>query len=192
MKTLTGKVIGRGVFGFAGLLLLTSCLGVPEGIKPIENFELADYLGTWHEIARLDHRFERGLSGVTANYQRRLDGGVAVVNRGYNSETGQWRQAQGRAYFVNQSDVGHLKVSFFGPFYGSYVIFEKDPASQVYAFVSGPDRSYLWFLAREPQVSGQLKQHFLEISRALGFAVDELVWVEQEPLAESAAPTSHP
>ncbi|MFT6899399.1 MAG: apolipoprotein D and lipocalin family protein, partial [Paraglaciecola sp.] len=70
--------------GFSCLcLLLTSCVTVPEGITPVKDFELSRYLGTWYEIARLDHSFERGLERVTAQYSLQDDGGVTVVNRGF-------------------------------------------------------------------------------------------------------------
>ncbi len=112
--------------GFLFLLsiVLTGCLGMPKDVTPVKNFELNRYLGTWYEIARLDHSFERGLSDVSATYSLRGDGGVKVINRGFSVEEEQWQEAEGKAYFVENDDTGYLKVSFFGPFYGSYVVFE--------------------------------------------------------------------
>ncbi len=140
------------------------------------------YLGTWHEIARLDHSFERGLQGVTANYSLRDDGGVRVINRGYSVKSSVWEEAEGRAYFVEGEDQGYLKVSFFGPFYGSYVVFELD-ADYRYAFVSGPNTSYLWLLAREPAVDEAVLARFRDRAQALGFDLSELILVEHD-LAE--------
>lgn len=136
------------VAGFA--LLLTGCLGMPDTVQPVEKFELDRYLGKWYEIARLDHSFERGLEQVTAEYSLRDDGGVSVVNRGYSTEKEEWSEAEGKAYFARSPDEGYLKVSFFGPFYGSYVVFELDQENYQYAFVSGPNHEYLWLLARTP------------------------------------------
>merc|ERR1711916_46831 len=107
-------------------LLLAGCLGYPKTVEPVQGFELQRYLGQWYEIARLDHSFERGLQGVTAQYSLREDGGVRVINRGYSEKKQQWQQAEGRAYFVRDEQQGYLKVSFFGPFYGSYVVYELD------------------------------------------------------------------
>jgi apolipoprotein D and lipocalin family protein len=131
--------------------LLTGCVGVPDNITPVENFQLDKYLGRWYEIARLDHSFERGLTRVTADYWLRDDGSVRVANRGYSVKKNERKQAEGTAYFVRDSNQGHLKVSFFGPFYGSYVVFELDRENYQYALVSGPDKSYFWVLAREPK-----------------------------------------
>jgi len=161
-------------------LLLAACLGKPSGIEPVEGFELDRYLGTWYEIARLDHPFERGLTHVTAEYSMREDGGVHVVNRGYSNGEGEWEEAEGKAYFVDSPDKGYLKVSFFGPFYGSYIVFGLDPVDYQYSFVSGPDTSYLWLLARTPRIDDSLKQHFLERAEALGFETDQLIWVQQD------------
>lgn len=158
-------------------MLLGGCVGVPDGVRPVENFELERYLGTWYEIARLDHSFERGLSSVTAEYRLRDDGGVRVVNRGYSEREREWKKAEGKAYFVGRTDQGHLKVSFFGPFYGSYIVFELDPDSYQYALVSGPDTSYFWILARRPEMDTELKERLIAKAAARGFRTDELIWV---------------
>ena len=168
----------KKVFRFLPLLFLSGCLGYPEAVTPVSGFQLQSYLGTWYEIARLDHSFERGLSNVTAEYSMREDGGVKVVNRGFSAEKGTWKEATGRAYFVKGDDTGYLKVSFFGPFYGSYVIFDLDP--DAYSFVCGPDMSYLWLLARTPTVSENLKQRFVATIDPLGFDTSELIWVDQD------------
>jgi apolipoprotein D and lipocalin family protein len=165
----------RGLVG-ALALLLAGCVGAPEGVQPVEGFELERYLGKWYEIARLDHSFERGLERVTAEYSMRPDGGVRVINRGYSEADGEWREAEGRAYFVEDPGTAHLKVSFFGPFYGAYVVFELDKAGYQYAFVAGPDKSYLWLLSRTPQVAAPVKQRFLERAGALGFDTSALIY----------------
>lgn len=162
------------------ILLLSGCLGYPTTVVPVQKFEIDRYLGTWYEIARLDHSFERGLDKVTAEYSLNDDGGVTVVNRGYSTAEGKWQEAQGRAYFVNASDQGYLKVSFFGPFYGSYVIFELDEKDYQYAFVSGPDTSYLWFLSRTPKVDQAMLDHFIERAQGLGFDTDALIFPAQQ------------
>lgn len=165
----------------AGLCLaLAGCLGMPEQVQPVTGFDKQRYLGTWYEIARLDHSFERGLSHVRAEYGVRDDGGISVLNTGYDAEEGEWSQAEGKAYFVEGEDTAHLKVSFFGPFYGSYVVFELDDDYQ-YAFISGNSHDYLWFLSRTPTVPDALYQRFVEQASARGFDVSELVRVVQEP-----------
>ena len=106
-------------------VLATGCTGVPDGVETVEGFELDRYLGTWYEVARLDHRFERGMTNVTANYSMRDDGGVRVVNRGRNAD-GEWEDAEGKAYFVDRPDAGRLEVSVVGQFYGGSNNVEDD------------------------------------------------------------------
>jgi len=108
------------------VFLLAGCVGVPDGVKPVEKFQLERYLGKWYEIARLDHSFERGLSQVSAEYSLNAEGSVKVINRGFSDKDKKWKEAVGKAYFVKRPDQGFLKVSFFGPFYGSYIILELD------------------------------------------------------------------
>jgi apolipoprotein D and lipocalin family protein len=160
--------------------MIGGCLGMPENVKPVSNFEIDRYLGKWYEIARLDHSFERGLEQVSAEYSLRDDGGVTVRNRGFSAEDNEWNEAMGKAYFVNESDEGYLKVSFFGPFYGSYVIFELDKVNYQYAFVSGPDLSYLWLLSRTPLTSQKVIDDFLEKAAAIGFDASSLIMVDQK------------
>ncbi|WP_116472976.1 lipocalin family protein [Zobellella maritima] len=159
-------------------LLLSGCLGMPRDVEPVKSFELDRYLGTWYEIARLDHSFERGLTHVSADYSLRDDGGVRVLNRGFDKAENTWREAEGKAYLVADPQQGHFKVSFFGPFYSSYVVFELDEAYR-YAFVSGYNRSYLWLLARTPTVSQEVRTRFMVRSKALGFDIDSVIFVEQ-------------
>lgn len=162
----------------AGLLsvLLGGCVGHPASVQPVGNFNLDRYLGTWYEIARLDHRFERGMERVTATYSLNDDGSVRVLNRGFSSTDAQWETAEGKARFVESADRGYLKVSFFGPFYGSYVVFGLDDAYQ-HAYIAGPDHDYLWLLARTPTVSDSLYSDFLQRAEAAGFDTTKLIRV---------------
>jgi len=154
---------------FLCVLVLAGCVGRPENIVPVNNFDTTRYLGKWYEIARLDHSFERGLSHVTADYSLRQDGGLKVLNRGYKEADAKWKEAEGKAYFVDKKDVGYLKVSFFGPFYGSYIVFDLDQQDYSYSMISGPDKSYLWLLSRTPSMNPALQQRLVEKARGLGF-----------------------
>jgi len=169
----------RAFILFIGLVLIIGCTGLPEGVQPVDRFELNRYLGQWYEIARLDHSFERGLERVTAEYSLRDDGGVRVINRGYAAQDKEWKEAEGKAYFVRGQGEGYLKVSFFGPFYGTYVIFELDAKDYQYAFVAGPDQSYLWLLSRTPEINKEVVEHFIDKSVELGFDTDKLIFVRQ-------------
>ena len=161
-------------------LLLTGCVGLPENVKPVEHFNADKYLGKWYEIARLDHSFERGLSKVSASYSLRDDGGIRVINRGYDAQKQQWKEAEGKAYFVNGVDQGYLKVSFFGPFYGAYIVVELDQDNYQYSLVSGPNKSYLWILSRTPQLNQETQKRLVETAAALGFDTGKLIFVEQD------------
>ncbi|MES9993801.1 MAG: lipocalin family protein [Candidatus Thiodiazotropha sp.] len=167
------------------VISLLGCTQLPQGIQPVTGFEIERYLGTWYEIARLDHRFERGLERVTADYALRSDGGIDVINRGFSSRDQAWKEAQGKAYFVDNQTQGHLKVSFFGPFYSSYVVFELDKSDYQYAFISGYNRDYLWLLAREPNIDDAIVERFLKRSNALGFNTGEIIFVPHDPITKS-------
>jgi apolipoprotein D and lipocalin family protein len=163
----------------AFVLLLAGCVIMPENIAPVDNFNIERYLGKWYEIARLDHSFERGLTSVNAEYSLRSDGGLRVMNRGYSKKENKWKEIEGKGYFVNRKDEGFLKVSFFGPFYGSYVVFDLDRENYSYALVCGPDKSYFWLLARSPRIEDELKKRLVNKAAAFGFDTDKLIYVRQ-------------
>ena len=158
-------------------IVLSGCSYLPpKGIEPVSPFDLQRYLGQWYEIARLDHSFERGLSDIGAPYSLNDDGSVRVVNRGYDSERGQWKDAVGRAVFTGDSNKGALKVSFFGPFYGGYNVIALDPDYR-WSMVMGPDRSYLWILSRDKRLPDNIRDMLVQKARAVGVDTDKLIWV---------------
>jgi apolipoprotein D and lipocalin family protein len=164
----------------AAAFLVTACSSPtpPAGVTVVDNFDAQRYLGRWYEIARLDHRFERGLEKVTATYSTMDDGGIQVINKGYNPERGMWQQSVGQAYFTGDTSKAALKVSFFGPFYGGYNIIALDKDYR-YALVCGPDRDYLWILSRTPTIPDAVKKQMVDIAAREGFAVEKLIWVNQ-------------
>ena len=150
----------------------------PLGVHPVKPFAVDRYLGTWYEIARLDHRFEEGLTDIQATYSLEADGSVKVLNRGLQTSNGKWREAIGKALFTGKRDEGSLKVSFFGPFYGGYHVAALDPEYR-WSLVVGPDRDYFWILSREPHISAGLRDQLILRARTLGIATDRLIWTPQ-------------
>jgi len=159
---------------------LCGCAHIPEGVNAVSGFDPKRYLGTWHEIARLDHSFERGLVQVTATYSLNADGSLRVLNRGFDPAHNRWKQAEGRAYVVSDSThQGRLRVSFFWPFYGGYNIIELDH-DYSYALVCGDSRSYLWILARQPELPESTLNMLTQKAKTLGFSVDALIHPQQK------------
>lgn len=172
------EMVGRLRFLALAMLAVAGCTGVPEGVTPVGGFDADRYLGTWYEIARLDHRFERGLECITADYAASPDGSIRVVNRGYDVAKGQWRSAEGRARFLGERSTASLGVSFFGPFQGGYHVIALDPDYR-WSMVSGPDRDFLWILARQPTLDAALLDRLTGEARALSFDTGALIYPKQ-------------
>ena len=159
-------------------ILFTGCVETPKNVKPVENFQLQNYLGIWYEeIVRLEQRFERGMEQITATYSMREDGGVKVLNKGYKTEENEWSEAEGKAYFVKSPNEGFLKVSFFGPFYGSYIVMDTD--YKTYTMISGPDLSYFWILSRKPTLDEKILKRLLAQAKEAGFDTTKLIYPDQ-------------
>lgn len=171
--------VNRLYFGiFLCSLFLTGCaLGPPSGVVPVSGFDLSRYLGQWHEIARLDHSFERGMTNVSARYRLRDDNSVEVINRGYEPANGRWREAVGTARFIGEPTRGSLKVSFFGPFYGGYHIAALDPDYR-WSLVIGPDTGYAWILARDKILPTGIREQLVKQAAAAGIDPKAWIWVE--------------
>lgn len=159
-------------------LVLIGCASVPPGVAPVTGFDADLYLGKWHEIARLDHSFERGLERVYTVYSKRPDGSIAVLNRGYDPAKQRWREARGVARFRISPDVASLKVTFFWPFSGGYHVIALDSDYQ-WVLVAGSSRKYLWILAREPQMDSAIYDRLIGTAREAGFPVESLIRVAQ-------------
>ena len=146
----------------------------------VEDFDIQKYLGTWYEIARYDHYFERDLVGVTANYSFRSDGKLNVINRGYeNNLNGKKTEAIGKAKIPNKNIAAKLKVSFFWFFYADYFVLELDKNYQ-WAIVGSKSDKYLWILSRTPQISKTQYQYLLNLITKRGYSTKDLILVKQK------------
>lgn len=145
----------------------------------VSELDIDRYLGTWYEIARYPHRFEKDLQGVTATYSYREDGKIKVVNQGYKgSLSGEKTQAIGKAKINKKGGPGKLKVSFFWIFYADYYVMELDPDYQ-WALIGSSSDKYLWILARTPQLPDTTYQQILEKARERGYDLTNLQKVDQ-------------
>lgn len=168
-------LIGAGI----GLLLSSCGGGIPKKASPITNFESPKYLGKWYEIARLDHKWERDLDNVTAEYSLNEDKSIKVDNKGYNFKKGKWEQSIGKAKFVEKENIGMLKVSFFGPFYSGYNVIAVDKDYK-YALVAGESLKYMWILSRETTIPANIKADYIKKAAEIGYNTSDLVWVKHD------------
>lgn len=167
---------GIGVIA-GSLLLLNSCSTIPKGVTAISPFDANKYLGKWYEIARLDFKFEKNMNNTTAEYSLNDDGSIKVVNSGYDYVKKKWKQAIGKAKFVESPDIAMLKVSFFGPFYAGYNVVALDKDYK-YALIIGKNTKYMWILARETSIPQSVKQNYVDIANRIGVNTEDLIWVE--------------
>ncbi len=154
------------------MLALSACVAGPSGNpkppQPAKSVDLERYLGRWYEVARYDMRFEKGCEGVTADYSKRPDGLIRVLNSCRKGGLdGPLKTAEGRARVVDTASNAKLKVSFFGPFWGDYwVLDHADDYS--WSIVGEGSGKYLWLLSRKPPTD-QERQALTARAKALGY-----------------------
>jgi len=147
----------------------------------VKELILDKYLGTWYELARYDHSFERGLEGVTATYSMREDGKIKVLNSGYKGGLdGKKSEAIGKAKIPDAKIPAKLKVSFFWIFYGDYFVMELDDDYQ-WAVIGSKSDKYLWILSRTPQMDPSIYKDLLDRLIKRGYDVSKLIEVKQKP-----------
>lgn len=169
-----------GLVAVAGLALYaTRNPRIPQGIHPVEDFELQRYLGKWYEVARIDHSFEKGLQRTQAEYSLLPNGRIQVVNRGYDPKRGEWKISFGKAMPTIRPDVAALKVSFFGPFYGGYNVVALDDKYR-WAMVIGDKLDYFWILSRTPTLPDGVQERLLHHAQQLGVDLTKVLWVHQD------------
>ena len=162
--------------GVGATVLLAGCAVSPPGGKfvPIRPFDAQRYMGTWYEMARIDHGFQKGLVNARADYTLQSDGTVKVVNQGYHPEKQEQKRIEGVAKFVGEPTVAALKVSFFGPFYGGYNVVALDEGYQT-ALVVGESADYFWLLTRNPDMPEAEVNQWLQKAQALGVDLGKVI-----------------
>ncbi|MDM7926138.1 MAG: lipocalin family protein [bacterium] len=153
-----------------------------DAIPPVPGFELNRYLGTWYEIVRLPHRFEKGQTRVTATYSLNPDGSIRVVNRGFKAARNKWSQAEAKAWVPDPAVPARLKVRFFWPFSGEYKVIQLDPEYR-WAVVTSGTKNYFWILSRAPVMDEALLESLLATARDNGFDTAKMIRVEQDAAA---------
>lgn len=158
---------------------LSGCaVSVPREVQPVANFDVQRYAGTWYELARIDHRFEKGLIHTSAEYSLNPDGTLKVLNRGYDPEKNAWREAVGKARFLGDPRTAALKVSFFGPFYGGYNVVRLSEDYRT-ALVVGQSLDYFWLLSRDKDLPEAQRQALLAEAARIGVDLNKVISVPQ-------------
>ena len=159
-------------------ILFTACSSKNPPLQTVQKVDINRYLGTWYEIARYEHFFEKDCKNVSANYSMLDEQTIKVVNRCTNMLTNEKKEAIGRAYATDDTN-SKLKVSFFRPFYGDYWVMILDE-NYDYVVVGTPSREYLWILCRKPILDEKIKNEILQKLPTLGFDASKLIWTIQE------------
>ena len=160
------------------MFLFTACSSKNPPLQTVEKVDLERYLGTWYEIARYEHFFEKDCKNVSANYSIMDEETIKVINKCTKIQTNEKKEAMGRAYAIDETN-SKLKVSFFRPFYGDYWVLILDENYE-YAVVGTPNREYLWILARDKKLPLKIQNDILEKLPSLGFDISKLLWTMQE------------
>lgn len=153
---------------------LSCCSSLTVDNSTVETLDLNKYLGKWYEIARFDHRFERGMEECTATYSIKGNGKLKITNMGLKD--GKWKTSEGKGKITDTPGV--LQVSFFGPFYSDYRVLMLAP-DYSYSLVGGDGDDYLWILSRTPHLEKSVCARILREARRRGYDTDKLIWVKQ-------------
>ena len=154
------------------LCMVCGCTKLTVDNSVVDSLDVNRYLGEWYEIARYDHRFERGMENTRAIYSMRDDGMIDVINTGVKD--GERKESTGKAKLTDTPAL--LRVSFFGPFYSDYRVMMLD-ADYQYALIGSGSDDYLWILSRKPSLPDTVKQQVIKEAQRRGYDTSKLIWV---------------
>lgn len=144
----------------------------------VSNLDVNRFMGSWYEIARYEHSFEKGMTHVKANYSLLPDGTIRVLNSGMKN--GKKKEIEGKARKKKDSNSNSkLEVSFFLWFYSDYFVFELDDNYQ-YAVIGSSSDKYLWILSRTPQLPQSTINDLLVKIKKRGYDTSKLYFVPQK------------
>ncbi|MEE0894669.1 MAG: lipocalin family protein, partial [Bacteroidales bacterium] len=144
----------------------------------VSNLDVNRFMGSWYEIARYEHSFEKGMTHVKANYSLLPDGTIRVLNSGMKN--GKKKEIEGKARKKKDSNSNSkLEVSFFLWFYSDYFVFELDDNYQ-YAVIGSSSDKYLWILSRTPQLPQSTINDLLIKIKKRGYDTSKLYFVPQK------------
>ncbi|MBP3573128.1 MAG: lipocalin family protein [Prevotella sp.] len=152
--------------------MVCGCTKLTVDNSVVDSLDVNRYLGEWYEIARYDHRFERGMENTRAIYSMRDDGMIDVINTGVKD--GERKESKGKAKLTDTPAL--LRVSFFGPFYSDYRVMMLD-ADYQYALIGSGSDDYLWILSRKPSLTDTVKQQVIKEAQRRGYDTSKLIWV---------------
>ena len=144
----------------------------------VSNLDVNRFMGSWYEIARYEHSFEKGMTHVKANYSLLPDGTIRVLNSGMKN--GKKKEIEGKARKKKGGDSNSkLEVSFFLWFYSDYFVFELDDNYQ-YAVIGSSSDKYLWILSRTPHLPQSTINDLLVKIKKRGYDTSKLYFVPQK------------
>lgn len=157
----------------------TSLASTP--VTAVSDLDVDRYAGTWHEIARLPMYFQRKCTGpVTARYEPRVDGTVAVHNECVTAE-GTTIASDGVARRPDLYARGKLEVRFAPQWlswlpwvWADYWVIALDDKYR-WAMVGQPGRKYLWILSREPSLDRSTFESLKARAVAMGYDLNALI-----------------
>jgi apolipoprotein D and lipocalin family protein len=171
----------REPFAALSLAMATSTVVATIPLAPVSDLDLARYAGTWHEIARLPARFQRKCErGVTAHYEPKPDGTVAVHNACVTAG-GKTLASDGVARRPDAFARGKLEVRFAPTWlswlplvWADYWVLALDDDYR-WALVGQPGRKYLWILSREPSMDRATFESLKKTATAMGYDLAPLI-----------------
>ncbi len=161
----------------------STCRANPIDNTTVSEFDINRYMGKWYEVARIDNRYQRNLTAVTAEYRLDGDNRIAIINRGYNSSNGEWREIEARG--ETTSTVGRLKVSFFLFVTSEYNVMDLGDDYE-WALVGSKSSKFLWIISRTPSLPNDTLNHIISIAQRRGYNIEDIDIHQYNNIAQSA------
>ena len=161
---------------------------VLPAVASIDALELAQWLGTWYQVAHIPAWFDAFcVAGTTAEYSLDSTGDV-IVRNGCFDRDGILREQIGLAKLLDPAEPARLSVAFFGldpvEAGGDYWVLDRD--GYEFAVVGEPSRRYGWILSRSPAVTQAQADRAIAVLLRQGYDLGDFEPTDQTPYLPTA------
>lgn len=158
---------------------------------------LEKFLGSWYVIANIPTPFEKGAYNAMETYSASKDSKHDIdISFHFNkhSFTGKHSEMKQKGWVHNQATKAEWRISpivagLTVPYKAPYIICDVTGSGDKYdtTIIGYPDRSYLWIMARKPELTDSEYESELNKAKEMGYDLTKINKVPQQPLDQRPA-----
>jgi len=162
----------------AGTVIYNIWKPIKSNLPVIEDFNLAAFLGEWHEVAVINKNRNHKVKNTTYIFRANTDKSISRIEISDFITKGKTKISGKKLKFSGKPTVGALRITKFGPLTEGFNIMHIDEHYQ-YALIFGDNLDYMSIMSRTDDIPDDMKLKYLEYIQNAGYAIEEVVWTRK-------------